>query len=133
MTRFFFSISLFLLVWCADLRAQTGSQDSVLGGQVRPRRETYIIESYPSPVRVGQVVNISYYNHNQEELSLCVVDVNDKIVKELHPRKLTPNGVHKYELSVTGLATGAYFVRLKTYSSTGSLDKTQDSRFLVIR
>ncbi len=133
MTRFFFGISLFLLFWCADLLAQTGSQDSVLGGQVRPRRETYIIESYPSPVKVGQTVNISYYNHNSQETALFVVDVNDKVVRELQPRKLTPNGVHKFELPITGLASGAYFVRLKTYSSTGSLDQVQDSRFLVIR
>lgn len=133
MTRFFFGISLFLLLWCADVWAQTGSQDSVLGGQVRPRRETYIIESYPSPVKVGQVVNISYYNHNPQETALYIVDVTDKVIRELQPRALTPNGVHKFELPVTGLATGAYFVRLKTYTSTGSLEQTQDSRFLVIR
>jgi len=133
MTRFFFGISLFLLLWCADVWAQTGSQDSVLGGQVRPRRETYIIESYPSPVKVGQVVNISYYNHNPQETALYIVDVTDKVIKELQPRALTPNGVHKFELPITGLATGAYFVRLKTYTSTGSLEQTQDSRFLVIR
>lgn len=133
MTRFFFGISLFLLLWCADVWAQTGSQDSVLGGQVRPRRETYIIESYPSPVKVGQVVNISYYNHNPQETALYIVDITDKVIRELQPRALTPNGVHKFELPITGLATGAYFVRLKTYTSTGSLEQTQDSRFLVIR
>lgn len=133
MTRFFLGISLLLLLIAADAFAQTGSQDSVLGGQVRPRRETYIIESYPSPVKVGQVVNISYYNHNPQETALIVVDVNDKVVRELQTRKLMPNGVHKFEVPITGLATGAYFVRLKTYTSTGSLDQTQDSRFLVIR
>ena len=133
MTRFFFGISLFLLLWCADVWAQTGSQDSVLGGQVRPRRETYIFESEPAPVKGGQVVNISYYNHNPQETALYIVDVTDKVIRELQPRALTPNGVHKFELPVTGLATGAYFVRLKTYTSTGSLEQTQDSRFLVIR
>jgi hypothetical protein len=133
MTRFFFGISLFLLLWCADVWAQTGSQDSVLGGQVRPRRETYIIESYPSPVKSGQNVHISYYNHNPQETALYVVDINDKIVRELQVRTLISSGVHKFELPITGLATGAYFVRLKTYNSTGSLDQTQDSRFLVIR
>lgn len=133
MTRFFFSVSLFLLMWSTELFAQTGSQDSVLGGQVRPRRETYIIESYPSPVRAGQTVNISYYNHNAQETALYVVDVNDKVVRELHPRKLMPNGIHKFVMPITGLPAGAYYVRLKSYNTTGSLEQTQDSRFLVIR
>lgn len=120
-------------MWSTELFAQTGSQDSVLGGQVRPRRETYIIESYPSPVRAGQTVNISYYNHNAQETALYVVDVNDKVVRELHPRKLMPNGIHKFVMPITGLPAGAYYVRLKSYNTTGSLEQTQDSRFLVIR
>jgi hypothetical protein len=80
----------------------------------------------------GAIVNISYYNHNSQETALFVVDVNDKVVRQLQPRQMVANGVHKFTFETRTVATGSYFVRLRTYTSTGSEEKVQDSRFLVV-
>lgn len=132
MARFFFGFALILLISAVSARAQDGSQDTSSGGQLRPRRDTYIIESFPSPARHGEVVNIGYYNHNPMETSLMVVDVNDKVVKVLQTRQLTASGVHKFQMPTNTIATGSYFVRLRTFTQTGSEEKVQDSRFLVV-
>jgi hypothetical protein len=132
MKRFFFGFAFVLLLVAQCALAQDGgSQDSSSGGELRPRRDTYIIESFPSPAMHGVTVNISYYNHNPQETALYVVDVNDKVVKELQPREMVPNGVHKFQFSTRSVSTGSYFVRLRTYTSTGAEEKVQDSRFLV--
>lgn len=111
----------------------SGSQDSVVGGSLRPRRDTYIIETYPSPARRGQVITIRFYNQNSQELALRVLDINDKVVKELQPRAALPNGIHSYDFPTRQFATGTYHIRLTKYSATGAADLTQDSRFIVLR
>jgi hypothetical protein len=127
-THFFILVALLLLPLSGFAHT---SQDST-ADTLRPRRDVYIIESFPSPARLGQIVNISYYNHNPMETSLIIVDINDKLIAELQPRKFVQNEVHKFEFKTSKVATGSYYLRLKTYTSTGSLDQTQSSRFVVL-
>jgi hypothetical protein len=113
----------------------SGGQDStgLSTPALRPRRDTYIIEPFPSPARRGQTVKIQIYNHFPGQvLSLRVVDINDKTVKELQPSAALPNGIHSYDFQTAFVATGTYHIRLTTYTSTGSEDLTQDSRFIVL-
>jgi hypothetical protein len=111
-----------------------GGQDSTGTGipDLRPRRDSYIIVPYPSPARHGQTVKIQIYNHIDEEISLRIVDLNDKTVKELQPQQTLPNGIHSYDFETGAVATGTYFIRLTTYSSTGSQNVVQDARFIVL-
>lgn len=111
----------------------SGSQDTSYGGALRPRRETYIIEPFPSPALASQQINIAYYNHNPEETSLRIVDILDRTVIDLQPRQFIENGVHSHTIEPGKLAGGAYFIRLTTYTSTGSQKQVQDLRFIVIR
>lgn len=113
-------------------RAQaSGGQDSVAGGIERPRRETYIIETFPSPALRTQKINIAYYNHNPEETMLRIVDITDKTVEVLQPRQFVENGLHKFTPSKK-LPSGVYFVRLTVFTATGSEKQVQDSRFIVV-
>lgn len=136
MIRFFWLAISFVLVVCLTEKGayaqNSGGQDTLGGGIERPRRETYIIETYPSPAYPSQSVNIAYYNHNPEETSLCIVDVNDKTVVELQPRQFVQNGIHRYTIKSRTLTSGTYFIRLTTYTSTGSKKEVQDSRFIVV-
>lgn len=125
------TLLLFTLVLLPAIGSAQTLQDST-ADTLRPRRDVYIIESFPSPARLGQIVNISYYNHNKQETSLIIVDINDKLIAELQPRQSTDPGVHKFEFKTSKVATGSYYLRLKTYTSTGSLDNTQSSRFVVL-
>ena len=111
-----------------------GGQDSTGTGvpSLRPRRDAYIIVPYPSPARQGQVMKIQIYNHSEQPISLRIVDLNDKTVKELQPQKTLANGIHEYPFETNSVATGTYFVRLTTYSSTGSQNLVQDERFIVL-
>jgi hypothetical protein len=125
----------FILLIASATRAQSsGGQDStgLSSNDLRPRRETYIIETYPSPARHGQTIKIRIYNHNPQMLSLHVVDINDKIVAELQTPETLANGVHEYDFHTNLVATGSYHIRLTTYTSTGSENVTQDSRFIVL-
>ena len=134
MNRTVASCILFFLVFCLSegASAQNGSQDTSFGGGIRPRRETYIIEPYPSPAATTKPINIAYYNHNSEETALRIVDVLDRTVIDLQPRQFVENGTHKFTISPRSLASGTYFIRLTTYTSTGSQKQVQDLRFIVV-
>ncbi|HYM19433.1 MAG TPA: hypothetical protein VEW28_00340 [Candidatus Kapabacteria bacterium] len=123
-----------ILVLPEVLQAQptSGSQDSVLGGPLRPRRDTYIIVPFPSPARHGQVMTIQYYNHNPEQTSLRVVDELDREVVVLQQQQLMTNGLHSFDFNTALFATGAYFIRLTRYTADGSKLEVLDSRFLVV-
>jgi len=122
-----------LYLYDGSIYAQnSGGQDSIAGGTGRPRRDTYIIETYPSPALPNRSINIAYYNHNPEETSLRIVDINDKTIVELQPRQFVPNGIHRYTVRSRQLTSGTYFIRLTTYTSTGSKKQVQDSRFIVV-
>ena len=123
----------------SDVKAQTalpdstsGSQDSTCGGVLRPRRETYIIEAFPSPAKVGQTITIQYYNHNPDIVMVRVVDILDRTIQTLQPQQLMPNGLHVFPFSTRGLASGMYFIRLTNYTSDGSINTQQDSRFIIL-
>ena len=127
---------LFSLFAVPDLvRAQaSGGQDST-GADVpalRPRRDTYIIEPFPSPARRGQIVKVQIYNHSEQQLSVRIIDVLGKTIKILQVPKTLPNGIHTYDFQTSLVSTGTYYIRLATFSSTGSESLVQDSRFIVI-
>ncbi|MDP4220057.1 MAG: hypothetical protein Q8916_13100 [Bacteroidota bacterium] len=130
---FFGLLALSMLVSVAAAQ-DSGGQDStgLSSPALRPRRDTYIIETFPSPARRGEIAKIQFYNHYPLEASLRIVDINDKIVKELQPRQMLPNGIHSYDFQTNLVATGTYHIRLVTYTSTGSENITQDSRFIVL-
>lgn len=113
--------------------AQSGLQDSVLGGELRPRRETYIIETFPSPARHGQKISIRYYNHNPEITSLKIFDGTGKFIEELQAQKLMPNGIHEYPFFTYLYASGSYHIRLTRYSTDGAQLSVEDSRFIVAK
>jgi hypothetical protein len=110
----------------------SGTQDSVLGGPLRPRRETYIIVPFPSPAHRGVIMSIQYYNHNEERTSLRIADINDRTVVDLQPSQLTPGGTHNFEFNTAMVATGTYFIRLTRYGVDGAQIEVQDLRFLVV-
>ena len=130
---FFVLISLSFIPELARSQAP-GGQDST-GTDVpalRPRRDTYIIEPFPSPARRGQTVKIQVYNHFSQEISVKIVDVLGRTIKILQDPETLANGIHTYEFSTTLVATGTYYIRLGTFSSTGTENLVQDSRFIVI-
>ncbi len=114
--------------------AVSAQTDSLCGGPIRPRRGTYLVETYPSPAMHGQSVTIQYYNLDPQVIGLRVVDILDRTVTsgELQTASLTAGGLHTFAFSSQGLATGTYFIRLTIYTSTGALDQVQDSRFVII-
>jgi len=115
--------------------AQTpGGQDSTGSGipDLRPRRDTYIIVPYPSPARQGVKMKIQVYNHFEQGLSVQIVDVLGKTVSVLQSQQTLPNGIHEYDFDTGLVSTGTYFIRLTTYSSTGSQNQVQDERFIVL-
>lgn len=109
----------------------SGTQDSVLGGGLRPRRETYIIVPFPSPARRGVTMTIQYYNHNPERTALRIVDINDRTVAELQPDELTPAGTHIFDFHTASVSTGTYSIRLTRYAADGTQLDVQDQRFIV--
>jgi hypothetical protein len=115
--------------WAADsTRDTTGA-----AGELRPRRDTYLIETYPSPARLGQNVIIQFYNHNPTELAVEVLDLLNKVVFVVQPRTLMANGLHRVEMPATRLASGAYFIRLRTYTGSGKLAEEEVTRFVIVR
>ncbi len=130
MKRIAFVIAFFLCIGALSAEAQPTSQDSTCG-VLRPRRETYIIVPYPSPAKHGQTMSIQYYNHNPEQTSLSIVDVNDRPIVELQPKQLMQNGIHAFDFRTNTVASGVYSIRLTEYTSDGSKLQVQDSRFIV--
>ncbi len=129
-------VELLPLVASAQVIDSTGGSqtDSLCGGTVRPRRSTFVIEAFPSPAVLGARVTIQYYNNNPEVIALRVVDLLDRTIAsgDLQTKSLTPNGLHTFSLPTRGLATGMYFIRLTTYTATGSVDQVQNSRFVIV-
>src|SRR5688500_20232132 len=72
----------------------SGGDDSTTIASLRPRRETYISELFPSPSMRGQPLKIAYYNHQPEETSLRIVDCNDETVMVLQLRQCVEYGIH---------------------------------------
>ena len=113
----------------------SGGQDStgLASPALRPRRDTYIIETFPSPALHGQTIKIRFYNHFPGQvISLNVIDINGRVVKELQPQAAMPAGIHSYDFPTGLYASASYHIRLTTYTSTGSENATQESRFIVL-
>lgn len=103
------------------------------GGELRPRRGTYIIETYPSPAHFGQDIVIQFYNHNPQELACDILDLHGRAVITVQQRAFTPNGLHRLFLPSNKLASGVYFIRLRTYTPAGKLEEVQSYRFMIAR
>ncbi len=113
----------------------SGGQDStgLIGGPgLRARRDSYIIVPFPSPARHGQTMKIQIYNHYAQAISLRIVDLLDKTVAVLQPQETLQNGIHSYDFNTNIVSTGSYFIRMTTFSSTGSQSLVQDMRFIVL-
>lgn len=130
---FFVAFAAFVVPGLAS--AQTpGGQDSTGTGvpALRPRRDTYIIVPFPSPATHGQTMKIQIYNHDAQELSVQIVDLNGNTIAMLQPQQMLPNGIHSYDFPTASVSTGTYYIKLVTYSSTGSQNLIQNSRFIVL-
>ena len=113
----------------------SGGQDStgLANPALRPRRDTYIIETFPSPARHGQTIKIQFYNHFPGQvISLNIIDINGRVVKELQLQAAMLAGIHSYDFQTGFYASGSYHIRLTTYTSTGAKNATQESRFIVL-
>ncbi len=130
---FFVLFAVFLMSGFARAQAP-GGQDSIGIGipDLRPRRDAYIIAPFPSPARHGQAMKIQFYTHFTQEVSLRIVDLLDKTVIELQPPQMLANGTYSYDFQTNLVATGTYFIRLTTFSSTGVQNLVQDTRFIVL-
>jgi len=141
--RFLISFVFFLLLIvgeCAYAQTdssgipQQGLQDSVVGGPLRPRRGTYIVEVFPSPAPAGSSITFQYYNHTPQEIAVRIVDILERPVWILQERTFMPNGLHKFSpFASNKLSSGLYFVRLITYTPTGDIDQTEDTPFIIAR
>jgi hypothetical protein len=103
------------------------------GGELRPRRGTYIIETYPNPAHFGQNIIIQFYNHNPQDLACDIMDLHGRVVYPVQARALIPNGLHRLSLPSHKLSSGVYFIRLRTYTPAGKLDEVQSYRFMIAR
>ncbi|HET6510864.1 MAG TPA: T9SS type A sorting domain-containing protein [Candidatus Kapabacteria bacterium] len=138
LTRSFSILALLLLLTAADMAI---AQDSTVtrpdtvgaGGELRPRRGTYIIETYPNPAHFGQSIVVQFYNHNPQELSCDILDLNGRVVYPVQHRTFTPSGLHRLFLQSNRLSSGVYFIRLRTYTPAGKLEEVQSYRFMIAR
>src|SRR5206468_2449688 len=89
-----FLVALVLVVLSSSADAQVTDQDSVCGGFIRPRRESFLIQAFPNPVQRGGNVNIYFYNHQEDEISVELLDLLDRPIKILQARKKTSNALH---------------------------------------
>ena len=131
----FFGLVAFSILPDLLLAQDSGGQDStgLTSPALRPRRDTYIIETFPSPARHGQTIKIQFYNHFPGQMiSLNVIDILGRVVAELQPQAAMPNGIHSYDFPTLLYSSGSYHIRLTTYTSTGAKDATQESRFIVL-
>ena len=111
MRKFWCLLVLLLAVLASTdtLHAQSFSgtlNDSLCGGPLRPRRGTYIIQSFPTPAKAGSTVNIKVYNHNPDVFSVRIVGVLDRTMMVLQEKQATLNGVHSFSLPSGALASG---------------------------
>jgi hypothetical protein len=109
------------------------SDTTGIGGITHPRRGAYIIETYPNPAHVGQNIAIQFYNHNPQDLSCDILDLHGRVVYPVQARAFTPNGLHSLSLQSNRLASGVYFIRLRTYTPAGKLQEVQSYRFMIAR
>ncbi len=103
------------------------------GGELRPRRGSYIIETYPSPARAGQNIIIQFYNHNPQDLACDILDLHGRPVIIVQQRTFLANGLHRLSLPSNKLSSGVYFIRLRTYTPAGKLEEVQSYRFMIAR
>jgi hypothetical protein len=109
-----------------------GTQDTSCVAPLRPRWGSYLIQPFPSPAKVGEIITIQFYNHTEEILSCKIYDEIHREMIELQPKGTTPAGLHTFEVSANRLATGSYFVRLTTYTASGSETLVDNLRFVIV-
>lgn len=98
---------------------------------LRPRWGTYIVGVFPSPARAGQPITVQTYNHTSIELSLKVYDMSGRDVLDLLPQQTMPAGLQTRTISPFQLSSGAYLVKLVTYTASGATDIVDEAHFLI--
>jgi hypothetical protein len=132
--RSLFVITFLLVANSAFAQTGAGSQDSLVQN-LRPRWGTYIVGVFPSPAHFGQPITVQTYNHTPVELSLKVYDMSGRDVLDLLPPQMMPAGLQTLTISPFQLSSGAYLLKLVTYtpSSTppGAIDIVDEAHFLI--
>jgi hypothetical protein len=120
------------VVMAEDTLSNPTLPDSSCVSPLRPRRGTYLIETYPSPALPGTTINVQVYNHNPDIFSVRIVDLLDRTVKVLQPKEALLNDLHKYQFQSFDLASAKYFIRLTTYTESGAIREVQDASFIIL-
>ncbi len=134
--RSLFVITVLFVAWFAPsaAHAQTGaaSRDSTGATNLRPRWGTYIVGVFPSPAPSGEAITVQTYNHTSVELSVTVYDMAGRDVLDLLPEQTMPAGLQTLKISPYRLASGAYLVKLVTFTASGVEDITDEAHFLIV-
>ncbi len=85
--------------------------DPTLSGVSNINNENTTLSTYPNPANNGTTVNVTL--SASQNVSLEFFDVAGQLVKTIMKGKLA-TGVHSYELPLTDVAEGTYFIRLLT-------------------
>ncbi|MDP4198728.1 MAG: T9SS type A sorting domain-containing protein [Bacteroidota bacterium] len=125
-------IALICITGIAHAQANGGSQDSATSGTLRPRWGSYLIQTFPSPAKVGDQITVQFYNHQNETLTCRVFDIANRFMVELQPKQLTQHGLHTFTIPANRLSSGTYFIRLTTFTESGAEDVVDNSRFLIV-
>lgn len=128
---FVFFIALAFGASSAFAQTGAGSQDSLVQN-LRPRWGTYIVGVFPSPARAAQPITVQTYNHTPVELSLKVYDMSGRDVLDLLPQQTMPAGLQTLTISPFQLTSGAYLVKLVTYTASGATDIVDEAHFLIV-
>jgi hypothetical protein len=132
--RFLFVVTILLFAYsAADAQSGAGSQDSSVTGVLRPRWGSYLVETFPSPAKAGNIITVQFYNHNDETLTCRVFDATCREMLVLQPKQLTLAGLHTFTIPAQRLSTGPYFIRLTTYTASGAENIVDNSRFAVVK
>jgi hypothetical protein len=64
---------------------------------------------FPNPA--GETIQIEYFLHEAQNISIEILDVTGKIVTSIPPKRVEP-GIHKESLTMNNYSRGLYFVKL---------------------
>lgn len=94
-----------------QLAEHTAVEDPALAGRWR------LNAPYPSPTSTASSVTIEYETARTTDVQLVLYDALGREVRRL-AQAHEPAGVHRREVSTSGLAAGTYFLRMKAESIT---------------
>ena len=102
------------LVYFEYVPYQTGDENMNITGTedqfVKPANKLYPI--FPNPAKANMTVGFSLAK--AEKVSLKLLDVNGKVIKELSKEQFYPQGRHTAQFSGEKLSAGIYMLRMET-------------------